>query len=106
MGVCPEAGESLASQFTRAGHAVKITSRTPSRAEAVAHATGAQAVLPTDALEGNDVVVLATGYADALPALRSLGSFDRQVLVDVTNMRARLLALPSRLAAQVAPIDK
>jgi len=75
----------LASQFTRAGHAVQITSRTSSKAEAIARATGAEVVAPKDALKGNDVVVLATGYADALPALRSLGTFANQVLIDITN---------------------
>lgn len=75
----------LASQFMRVGHAVQITSRTHSKAEAVARATGAEAVLPKNALEGNDVVVLATGYADAFLALRSLGTFGHQVLIDITN---------------------
>lgn len=78
-------GSALASQFTRAGHVVKITSRTMSKAQAVAQATGAQAVPLKDALEGNEVVVLATSYADAPLALRSLGAFDGEVLIDVTN---------------------
>jgi predicted dinucleotide-binding enzyme len=31
------------------------------------------------------VVILATGYGDALPALRSIGVFEGQVLIDITN---------------------
>lgn len=75
----------LASQFTRAGHYVRITSRSLHKAEAVALASGARAVLPKNALAGNDIVVLATGYDDALLALSSLGAFKGQVLVDITN---------------------
>lgn len=78
-------GSALASQLTRAGHAVKITARSPEHAQKVAAATGAVAVPAENALAGNDVVIVATAYADAVPALRSLGSLDDKVIVDITN---------------------
>jgi len=78
-------GSALASQFVRAGHAVRITSRNADKAQAVAAATGAQAVAADQALASSDVVIVATGYADAVPALRSLGSLDGKVVIDITN---------------------
>ena len=78
-------GSALAGQLSRAGHAVRITARSPDKAQAVAAATGAQAVSADQALAGSDVVILATGYADAVPALQSLGSLDGKVVVDITN---------------------
>jgi len=78
-------GSALAGQLSRAGHAVRITARSPDKAQAVAAATGAQAVSAAQALAGSDVVILATGYADAVPALQSLGSLDGKVVVDITN---------------------
>ena len=63
-------GSALARQLTRAGHAVRITARDLAKAQALAAANpGAVAVAPADALTGSDVVIVATGYADAVPAL-------------------------------------
>jgi predicted dinucleotide-binding enzyme len=78
-------GSALATQLSRAGHAVQITARSADKAQAVAAATGAQAVSAKQALSPNEVVILATGYADAVPALRSLGSLDGKVVIDITN---------------------
>jgi 8-hydroxy-5-deazaflavin:NADPH oxidoreductase len=79
-------GSALAKQLARAGHQVKITSRDAAKARAAAVAApGSVAVAAKDALAGADVVVLATGYAEAIPALRSLGSFAGKVVVDITN---------------------
>lgn len=81
-------GSALAKQLTRAGHAVRITARDPAKAQALAAANpGAVAVAaaPADALAGSDVVIVATGYADAVPALRSLGSLAGKVVIDITN---------------------
>ena len=78
-------GSAFATQLTRAGHTVQITSRDTAKAEAVAAATGARAVDAAQALAGNDVVILATGFADAPAALESLGSLDGKVIVDITN---------------------
>ena len=75
----------LAAQLSNAGHSVRITARSPDKAITLARATGATAVPPTNAIVGNEVVFLATGYRDALKALRSIGTFEGQVLVDITN---------------------
>ena len=79
-------GSALATQLTRAGHAVRIVSRDPAKAEALAAANpGATAVSAADAAAGADLVIVATGHADAVPALRSLGALDGKVVVDLTN---------------------
>jgi 8-hydroxy-5-deazaflavin:NADPH oxidoreductase len=79
-------GSALALQLTRAGHAVRITARDLTKAQALAAAhPGAVAAAPAEALAGSDVVIVATGYADALPALRSLGSLAGKVVIDITN---------------------
>lgn len=79
-------GSALAKQLTRVGHAVRITARDLAKVEALAAANpGAVAASPADALAGSDVVIVATGYADAVPALRSLGSLAGKVVIDLTN---------------------
>ena len=79
-------GSAFVKQFTRAGHKVHVTSRSAEKAAAVAALhPGATAVSPRDALEGADVVIVATGYQDAVPALQSLGSLEGKVIIDVTN---------------------
>jgi predicted dinucleotide-binding enzyme len=79
-------GSALAKQFTRVGHTVRITARNLDKARAVATANhGAKAFPASEAIAGSDVVILATGYADAVPALRSLGSLDGKVVIDITN---------------------
>lgn len=79
-------GSALASQLTRAGHTLRILSRTPDKAQAVAAANPGAFVVPAPAaMDGADVVIVATGFADAVPALRSLGPLAGKVIVDVTN---------------------
>jgi len=79
-------GSALAKQFSRAGHAVRITSRNEAKRAAVAAANpGVVAAAPAQALADSTVVVVATGYADAIPALRELGPLDGKVVVDITN---------------------
>jgi hypothetical protein len=79
-------GSAFAKQFSRAGHKVRITARTLEKAKSVASAQpGAVASLPGEALGDSSVVVVATGYADAVPALKSLGSLAGKVVIDVTN---------------------
>lgn len=79
-------GSALAKQLTVAGHAVRITARDAAKVQALAAANpGATASAPADALDGSDVVIVATGYADAVPALRSLGSLAGKVIIDITN---------------------
>lgn len=79
-------GSAFVKQLTRAGHAVRITARDLAKAQTLAAAhPGATAAAAKEALAGSDVVIVATGYADAVPALRSLGSLDGKVVIDITN---------------------
>ncbi len=78
-------GSALASRFANAGHRVRIAARPPGKAESVAAATGAQAYAPGQLLADDEVVVLATGHADAVPALQALGPLDGKVVIDITN---------------------
>lgn len=79
-------GSAFVKQLTRAGHTVAVTGRNLEKARAVAAAhPGATAVAPADAAAQGDVVVLATGFAEAGPALKSLGSLKGKVVIDITN---------------------
>jgi 8-hydroxy-5-deazaflavin:NADPH oxidoreductase len=79
-------GAAFARQLTRAGHQVRVTSRDSVKVAAVAAAyPGAIASPPQDALGNSEVVIVATGFADAIPALNSLGSLDGKVIIDITN---------------------
>jgi len=75
---------SFAKRLVPAGHAVRIVGRTPEKAEALARETGATTV---SAAEGKnaDIIVLATPYAGAVPALSALGDLSGKVVVDITN---------------------
>jgi len=74
----------LVKQLTRAGHRVLVTGRNAAKAQALAHAHGARALKPVDAA-ASDVIIVATGYADAVGALRSLGDLHGKVVIDITN---------------------
>jgi predicted dinucleotide-binding enzyme len=79
-------GAAFVKQLTRAGHQVTVTARSPDKAQAVAAAnTGASAVVPAKAAAAADVIVLATGYGDAVSALQSLGNLNGKVVIDITN---------------------
>lgn len=79
-------GAAFVKQLTLAGHRVSVTARDLAKAAALASQyPGAQAVAPTQAGAQADVVVLATGYADAVPALQSLGNLSGKVVIDITN---------------------
>jgi len=79
-------GSALAKQLVRAGHEVRITSRDPAKARAVAAAVpGSTVVAARDAAAGSDAIIVATGYAEAVPALRSLGALAGKIVIDITN---------------------
>lgn len=79
-------GSALTQLLSRAGHSIRITARNPSRAEAVAAANPRTlAVSPMDAVSDSSVVIVATGYADAIPALQSVGPLVGKVVIDITN---------------------
>jgi len=64
-------GSAFVKQLSRAGHQVSVTARDVAKAESVAAANpGAKALATAGAAEGADAVVLATGYGEAVAALR------------------------------------
>ncbi len=79
-------GSGFAKQLTRAGHELTITTRDSAKAQQLAAANpGSRAVAAEDAAADAEVIVLATGYADAVAALKSLGDLTGKVVVDITN---------------------
>lgn len=79
-------GAAFVKQLTRAGHQVSVSARNFEKAQALAAAhTGATAVASADAAAQADVLILATGYADAVHALRSIGDLSGKVVIDITN---------------------
>jgi len=79
-------GAAFVKQISAAGHSVSVTARDAAKASALAaQYPGVQAVAAASAADGKDVVVLATGYADAVTALQSVGNLQGKVVVDITN---------------------
>ena len=79
-------GSAFVKQLTRAGHQVSVTARNLDKARTVAAANpGAVVVKADNAAAGADVVVLATGFDDAIAALHSVGKLQGKVVIDVTN---------------------
>jgi 8-hydroxy-5-deazaflavin:NADPH oxidoreductase len=79
-------GAAFVKQLSLAGHQVRVTARDLQKAQQVAtqHAN-TQAVPAADAARGSDVVILATGYGDAVTALQSVGDLTGKVVIDITN---------------------
>lgn len=79
-------GSGFVKQLSAAGHTVSVTARDNAKAADVASQyTNAKAVSAAGAAEGQDLVILATGYGDAVPALQSVGNLQGKVVVDITN---------------------
>lgn len=79
-------GSAFVKQLSAAGHSVSVTARDAAKAAALAaQYPGVKAVATASAAEGKEVVVLATGYADAVGALQSVGHLQGKVVVDITN---------------------
>jgi 8-hydroxy-5-deazaflavin:NADPH oxidoreductase len=79
-------GGALTQQLTRAGHTVRVVSRDVKKSQDLAaRYRGVVAASASDAPTDSDVVIVATGYADAVPALRSLGALTDKVVIDITN---------------------
>ena len=79
-------GAAFVKQLTQAGHDVSVTARNLEKAQALAAAhTGAKAVSQSGAAAAADVFILATGYADAVPALQGVGDLSGKVVIDITN---------------------
>ena len=79
-------GAALTKQFSRAGHKVRVVSRDPKRSRELASwYRGVTASSANEAVADADVVIVATAYTDAVPALRSLGSLTGKIIIDITN---------------------
>jgi predicted dinucleotide-binding enzyme len=79
-------GKGLTKQLAHAGHNVTVTARDFSKAQALAQEFANVNAAPAEqALGSSDVIIVATGYADAVPALQSLGDLTGKVVVDISN---------------------
>lgn len=79
-------GSALTQLLARAGHNIRITARNISRAEAVATANPRTVAVPSkDSVRDASAVIIATAYADAIPALQSVGPLVDKVVIDITN---------------------
>lgn len=74
---------SFAKQLSAAGHALNIVSRDAAKASAMAAQYGAKSDRSQAA--ASDAVILATGFGDAVQALRDVALPDGTVVVDITN---------------------
>lgn len=79
-------GASLLKQLSGAEHEIRVTARDIAKAQALAGTNPKVTAVPAEqALGSSDVVIVATGYADAVPALQSLGNLAGKVVIDITN---------------------
>jgi 8-hydroxy-5-deazaflavin:NADPH oxidoreductase len=79
-------GSAFVSQLVKAGHRVSVTARDAAKAsKRAATNTGASTIPAQGAARGAGVVVLATGYADAVAALRTADVQPAQPVIDITN---------------------
>lgn len=84
-------GRALGERFLQAGMTVCYGARDPEAAAATLTGPLAGAVtrLPSEAVSGAQVVVLAVPAAAAMEAARSAGSLDGKILIDCTNSLRR-----------------
>lgn len=79
-------GSAFVKQLHTAGHQARVTARNTAQAEALAaRFPGVLAVPAAGAASDADAVIVATGHADAVAALRSVGDLSGKVVVDITN---------------------
>lgn len=79
-------GKGLIKQLSKAGHQVTVTARELDKAQALAKKfTNVKAAPAGQALGLSEVVIVATPYAEAVPALQSLGDLSGKVVIDITN---------------------
>ena len=77
-------GSAFVKQLRKAGHTVSVTSRNETSALALAENHGAT-VVDASKVRDAEVIILATGAADAIPALKAAGNLAGKVVVDITN---------------------
>ena len=78
-------GSAFVQQLVRAGHQVSVKGRDSTKAGQVASRHGARALPAQGGASGNEIVILATGYAQAVDALRAAIPDAGQIVVDITN---------------------
>ena len=79
-------GSAFAKQLDLAGHSVRIAGRNIEKAQAVATQFGnVEATVIEQVAMDRDVIILATGYGDAVQALQHVGDIDGKVIIDITN---------------------
>lgn len=78
-------GSGFVKQLSAAGHQVSVTARNMAKAQAVAQPYGAKAVPAAGSADAVDAVVLATGYEQAVEALRGVGKVQGKPVIDITN---------------------
>ncbi len=85
-------GSGFAKQLSSAGHSVRITGRDFEKAKTLADQyPNVTAYTASEALGDSDLVVVATGFGDAVSALQSLGDLTGKVIIDITNPLERRL---------------
>lgn len=77
-------GSALARQISAAGHSLVVTGRDAGKASALAAAVNATSRNQSSSADA-DIVIVATGYGDAVAALRDAGDLRGKVIVDITN---------------------
>jgi predicted dinucleotide-binding enzyme len=76
----------LVKQLSQAGHQIRVTARNQDKAQTLAALhKNVTAVAANEALADSDAVIVATGYADAVPALQALGDLRGKIVIDITN---------------------
>ncbi len=79
-------GSAFVKQLSAAGHEISVTARDAAKASALAaQYSGVKAVAPANAAKDQQIIVLATGFADAVGALNAVGDLQGKVVVDITN---------------------
>ena len=79
-------GRALAKQLSGAGHQITVTARDLDKARQLASEFPRTAAADAASAVGADsVVIIATGYNDAVPALQSLGDLAGKIVIDITN---------------------
>ena len=79
-------GAGFVRQLSTKGHTVRVTARDVAKAAPLASLyANVQAVPAKGSSEGQDVVILATAYGDAISALQSVGNLEGKVVVDISN---------------------
>jgi 8-hydroxy-5-deazaflavin:NADPH oxidoreductase len=77
-------GSSFVKQLRKAGHTVLVTSQNKTSALTLATDHGAT-VVEASKVRDAEIIILATGAADAISALKTAGDLNGKVVVDITN---------------------